>query len=155
MVSWSQPAPTAGGSAQQNEIFVVRLNPRDASYTNALEYLRAICHEDLPQSIRDCLNNDVEMNYYIARDLRTAEVRRPLAFKPGLNPGNFKQFSTLRPWYNIQAAFIYITGDENVPPCQIKVKGVFRDGPCASTFVGCVVPRQDLDYTSGANFNGE
>lgn len=155
MASSSKPAPTVGGSAQQNEIFVVRLSPRDASYTNALEYLRAICHQDLPRTIRDCLNNDVEMDYYIAHDLRTAQVRRLLAFKPGLDPGNFKQFSTLRPWYNIHAAFIYITGDDNAPACQFKVKGVIRDGPCASIFAGCVVPRQDLNYTSGAKFNSE
>lgn len=152
MASLPQLAPTAEVSAQRN---IVRLDPADAPYTNAYEYLRAVHPEDLPQTIRDCLNNDLEMAHYIAPDLRTAEVRRPLEFKVGVNAGNFREFSTLRPWYNIHAAFVFITGDLSDPPCQYKVKGEIRTVACTTIFPRCVVPRADLNYNSGAKFNGE
>ncbi|KAJ4422590.1 hypothetical protein N0V82_002709 [Gnomoniopsis sp. IMI 355080] len=151
MMASSQQVLSLGGSGSK-EPFTVRLTCHFQPNWQALDYLRAVDPRDLPQTIRDCLNNDSELYHYIAHALSTAPVQRFLVFKPDMNPGDYKHFSTLRPWYNVHALFVYVTGYWAKNACKHKGPGRSKKG-CDSMFMGCVVPRHDLEYVSKAKFN--
>lgn len=152
MMASSQQAPGTGGPVAKQP-FTVRLSGHFGHPYRALDYLRAVDPRDLPQTIRDCLNNNTELTYYIANALFNAPIQRYLTFRKDINPGNHRHFSTLRPWYNVHALFVYVTGNESDPPCMNKLNRRIKE--CDTIFQGCIVPRDDLDYGSKAKFNSK
>lgn len=105
-------------------------------FPSALAYLRAIIPGNLPRTIEDCLKNDDELRHFIPSMLLDGPPSRELEFSPGITPHNFTSFGTYKPFANIGALLVYITG-------------VWKPGTCESTkkFAGCVVPDSRLSYT--------
>lgn len=104
-------------------------------FPTALAYLRAIVPGNLPRTIEDCLKNDAELRHFIPSALLDTRPVRKLAFSRGITPDSFLSFGTYKPFANIGALLVYITG-------------VWQPGTCRSTkkFAGCVVPDGNLSY---------
>lgn len=110
-------------------------NQPATQFTSALAYLRAICPGSLPRTIEDCLKNDDELRHFIPSALLDARPVRELEFTPGIIPNNFLSFGTYKPFANIGALLVYITG-------------VWQPGTCESSkkFARCVIPDGSLSY---------
>lgn len=111
-------------------------------FPTALAYLRDLVPGSLPQSIEDCLQNDVELRHHLPVALITARPVRQLEFGANITPRDHKSYGTRHLWINIGALLVYITGLEKTERCI----GKFDRADCKKKFARCVVPDDKLDY---------